>query len=169
MVELFTPQHAFQLETAVFRRAHIARLIRARLTYTVPMRALLLRVGIDNGCGGTLGPIFDDGSFELSPFPRASRPGRSSLVPDNGQQRFRLVANGRANSINRARPIGESSVDHSMIFRKLSEATANMRISKNAMTATSSGRSARLPVIISPRTASTAYVSGLNAATSWRA
>ena len=61
------------------------------------------------------------------------------------------------------------SADHSIIFRKFNEATANMRISKSTMTATSSGRSARLPVIISPRTASTAYVSGLKTATIWMA
>jgi hypothetical protein len=33
------------------------------------MKALLLRVGIDKGRGGTLGPIFDDGSFEFVPIP----------------------------------------------------------------------------------------------------
>ena len=33
------------------------------------MKALLLRVGIDKGCGGTLAPIFDDGSFEYLPIP----------------------------------------------------------------------------------------------------
>lgn len=33
------------------------------------MKALLLRVGIDKGCGGTLGPIFEDGSFEFVPIP----------------------------------------------------------------------------------------------------
>lgn len=75
-----------------------------------------------------------------------------------------------ANSNKRATdPIWESSVDYSIIFWKFNEATTNMRISKSAMTATSSGRSARLPVIISPRTASTAYVSGLKTATIWMA
>lgn len=33
------------------------------------MKALLLRVGIDKGVGGSLGPIFDDGSFEYIPIP----------------------------------------------------------------------------------------------------
>ncbi len=33
------------------------------------MKAMLLRVGIDTGCGGTLGPIFEDGSFEYIPIP----------------------------------------------------------------------------------------------------
>jgi hypothetical protein len=32
-------------------------------------KVLLLRVGIDKGCGGTLGPIFSDGSFEYVPIP----------------------------------------------------------------------------------------------------
>jgi hypothetical protein len=35
------------------------------------MKALLLRVGIDKGCGGALGPIFEDGSFEYIPIPEA--------------------------------------------------------------------------------------------------
>lgn len=33
------------------------------------MKAMLLRVGIDKGCGGALSPIFDDGSFEYIPIP----------------------------------------------------------------------------------------------------
>lgn len=33
------------------------------------MKALLLRVGIDKGCGGALAPIFEDGSFEYIPIP----------------------------------------------------------------------------------------------------
>ena len=33
------------------------------------MKALLLRVGIDKGCGGALAPIFADGSFEYIPIP----------------------------------------------------------------------------------------------------
>ncbi len=32
------------------------------------MKAMLLRVGIDTGSGGTLGPIFGDGSFEYIPI-----------------------------------------------------------------------------------------------------
>jgi hypothetical protein len=35
-------------------------------------RVLLLRVGIDSGCGGTLGPIFPDGTFEYVPIPETS-------------------------------------------------------------------------------------------------
>jgi len=34
---------------------------------------LLLRVGIDSGCGGTLGPIFPDGTFEYVPIPESSQ------------------------------------------------------------------------------------------------
>lgn len=33
------------------------------------MKAMLLRVGIDKGCGGCLGPIFQDGTFEYIPIP----------------------------------------------------------------------------------------------------
>ena len=33
------------------------------------MKAMLLRVGIDKGCGGTLAPIFEDGTFEYIPIP----------------------------------------------------------------------------------------------------
>jgi len=33
------------------------------------MKALLLRVGIDKGCGGALAPIFEDGTFEYIPIP----------------------------------------------------------------------------------------------------
>jgi len=33
------------------------------------MKTLLLRVGIDKGCGGCLAPIFKDGSFEYVPIP----------------------------------------------------------------------------------------------------
>jgi hypothetical protein len=33
------------------------------------MQAMILRVGIDKGCGGTLAPIFEDGTFEYIPIP----------------------------------------------------------------------------------------------------
>jgi len=33
------------------------------------MKSLLLRVGIDKGCGGCLAPILRDGSFEYIPIP----------------------------------------------------------------------------------------------------
>lgn len=33
------------------------------------MRVVLLRVGVDSGCGGIQGPLFRDGSFELIPIP----------------------------------------------------------------------------------------------------
>jgi len=35
---------------------------------TLPMNVVLLRVGIDTGCGGIFGPIFDGGSFEFVPI-----------------------------------------------------------------------------------------------------
>src|ERR1039457_4355640 len=35
------------------------------------MKALLLRVGIDTGSGGSRAPIFPDGSFEYIPIPEA--------------------------------------------------------------------------------------------------
>jgi hypothetical protein len=34
-------------------------------------KILLLRIGIDCGCGGTLGPIFPDGTFEYVPIPES--------------------------------------------------------------------------------------------------
>ncbi len=37
------------------------------------MNALLLRVGIDKGSGGTYGPVFDDGTFEFVPIPETYR------------------------------------------------------------------------------------------------
>src|SRR5262249_11504115 len=36
-------------------------------------KGLLLRVGIDSGCGGTLGPIFPDRTFEYVPIPENSK------------------------------------------------------------------------------------------------
>lgn len=36
-------------------------------------KVLLLRVGIDKGCGGTLGPIFTDGRFEYVSIPENSQ------------------------------------------------------------------------------------------------
>ena len=33
------------------------------------MKMVLLRVGIDSGCGGIQGPLFANGSFELVPIP----------------------------------------------------------------------------------------------------
>src|SRR5574340_95386 len=34
-------------------------------------KVLCLRVGIELGCGGTLGPIFPDGTFEYVPIPES--------------------------------------------------------------------------------------------------
>jgi hypothetical protein len=47
-------------------------------------KALFLRVGADIGCGRTLAPRFDDGSFEYVPIPesRAVIPGRGTAYAD---------------------------------------------------------------------------------------
>jgi len=71
----------------------MARLIRVRLTYIAAMKALLLRVGIDKGCGGTLAPIFDDGSFEFVPIPESvPAPGASTYNDRIGRKGKRLSA-----------------------------------------------------------------------------
>ena len=43
------------------------------------MKALLLRVGIDKGCGGCLAPIFKDGSFEYIPIPEERATGEDRV------------------------------------------------------------------------------------------
>jgi hypothetical protein len=59
----------------------------------VAMKALLLRVGIDKGCGGTLAPIFDDGSFEFVPIPESvPAPGASTYNDRIGRKGKRLSA-----------------------------------------------------------------------------
>jgi hypothetical protein len=57
------------------------------------MKALLLRVGIDKGCGGTLSPIFDDGSFEFVPIPESfPAPGAATYNDRIGRKGKRLSA-----------------------------------------------------------------------------
>jgi Nucleotide modification associated domain 3 len=57
------------------------------------MKALLLRVGIDKGCGGTLAPIFDDGSFEFVPIPESvPAPGAATFNDRIGRRGKRLSA-----------------------------------------------------------------------------
>ena len=57
------------------------------------MKALLLRVGIDKGCGGTLAPIFDDGSFEFVPIPESvPAPGAATYNDRIGRKGKRLSA-----------------------------------------------------------------------------
>jgi hypothetical protein len=57
------------------------------------MKALLLRVGIDKGCGGTLAPIFDDGSFEFIPIPEGvPAPGAATYNERIGRRGKRLSA-----------------------------------------------------------------------------
>lgn len=36
------------------------------------MNVVMLRVGIDSGCGGIQGPLFEDGTFEFIPIPKYS-------------------------------------------------------------------------------------------------
>ncbi len=55
------------------------------------MKALLLRVGIDKGCGGALAPIFDDGSFEFVPIPESyPTPGAATYNDRIGRKGKRL-------------------------------------------------------------------------------
>jgi len=46
------------------------------------MQILLLRIGIDLGTGGALGPIFPDGSFEYIPIPESKASPRSVRYSD---------------------------------------------------------------------------------------
>ncbi|NQU75164.1 MAG: hypothetical protein HQ546_02475, partial [Planctomycetes bacterium] len=57
------------------------------------MKALLLRVGIDKGCGGCLAPIFKDGSFEYIPIPERSATTAKKMYSDlRGRGRRSLAA-----------------------------------------------------------------------------
>ncbi|MBO0734671.1 MAG: hypothetical protein J2P49_10230, partial [Methylocapsa sp.] len=63
----------------------------ARAGRTNARKALLLRVGMDLGTGGALGPIFPDGRFEYMPIPE-SEPARdprqySTLLGRQGRPR----------------------------------------------------------------------------------
>jgi hypothetical protein len=53
------------------------------------MKAILLRVGIDKGCGGALSPIFEDSSFEYIPIPE--------FDPDTHETRTYQNTSGRKN------------------------------------------------------------------------
>ncbi len=53
------------------------------------MKALLLRVGIDKGCGGALAPIFKDGSFEYIPIPE--------FKPNSNSKKTFLTTSGTKN------------------------------------------------------------------------
>jgi hypothetical protein len=50
-------------------------------------KAMLLRVGIDKGCGGALAPIFEDGSFEFIPIPESD--------PDSTESKTYMNTEGR--------------------------------------------------------------------------
>lgn len=49
----------------------------------IKMKAMLLRVGIDKGCGGALSPIFEDGSFEYIPIPESDHDTRETRTYQN--------------------------------------------------------------------------------------
>ena len=50
-------------------------------------KAMLLRVGIDKGCGGVLAPIFEDGSFEYIPIPEVDPDSTESRTYENTKGR----------------------------------------------------------------------------------
>lgn len=52
------------------------------------MKALLLRVGIDKGFDGILGPIFSDGSFEYIPIPETDLNSHETRTYANTKGRF---------------------------------------------------------------------------------
>jgi hypothetical protein len=51
------------------------------------LKAILLRVGIDKGCGGALAPIFADGSFEYIPIPEEDKLSRELKTFSNSRGR----------------------------------------------------------------------------------
>lgn len=55
----------------------------------IKMEALLLRVGIDKGCGGALSPIFRNGTFEYIPIPESD--------PETRERRTYQNTSGRTN------------------------------------------------------------------------
>ncbi len=61
------------------------------------MKAMLLRVGMDTGTDGALGPVFPDGSFEYIPFQNAThgtpwRPGPMQGCGDDTGARFLIFS-----------------------------------------------------------------------------
>jgi len=61
----------------------------------------LLRVGIDNGCGRALAPIFDDGSFEFVPIlesiPAPDAAKYNDMIGRNGKRLSAYVPSSREN------------------------------------------------------------------------
>ncbi len=59
------------------------------------MKALLLRVGIDTGSGGSLAPVFKDGTFEYIPIPESKATGETrtyaSIVGRSGRRLSEFV------------------------------------------------------------------------------
>jgi hypothetical protein len=56
------------------------------------MKALLLRVGIDKGSGGTYGPVFNDGSFEFVPIPETYRSCTATTFGERIGRKGRLLS-----------------------------------------------------------------------------
>src|SRR6266446_7175286 len=54
-------------------------------------KVVLLRVGIDTGCGGMLGPIFEDGSFEFIPIDAERDFLGRTYANTQGRHRRRLI------------------------------------------------------------------------------
>jgi hypothetical protein len=52
------------------------------------MKAMILRVGIDKGCGGILAPIFEDGTFEYIPIPEEDPDSTETRTYDNTYGRY---------------------------------------------------------------------------------
>jgi Nucleotide modification associated domain 3 len=50
-------------------------------------KAMLLRVGIDKGCGSALAPIFEDGTFEYIPIPEVDPDSNESRTYENTKGR----------------------------------------------------------------------------------
>lgn len=55
------------------------------------MKMAMVRVGIDTGCGGMLGPIFPDGSFEFLPIPAGSLKDERTYGNTAGRHGRRLI------------------------------------------------------------------------------
>lgn len=55
------------------------------------MQIVLLRIGIDTGCGGTHGPLFEDGTFEYIPIPDRFRVDSRTYGTTTGRHGRKLI------------------------------------------------------------------------------
>ena len=55
------------------------------------MQVVLLRIGIDSGCGGIQGPLFQDGSFEYVPIPDDFAHDNRTYGNKDGQKGIKLI------------------------------------------------------------------------------